>query len=153
MTTLALKQANKIIESALRKARELKLNPMTVAVVDTYGVPIALAREDGVCPSMRPDIALGKARAAIVLGPKGSRFWQDDFKARPNFVQTLMHIGQGDFLPGAGGVAILDKNQNALGGIGCTGDLSDQDERIAILAVQEAGLIAAPDAAQALKEE
>lgn len=144
MTTLALDLAQKIIDRTLTKARELDLNPMTVAIVDTYGVPIALAREDGPCSALRPDIALGKARAAIMLGPNGSRFWQEDYKARPNFVQSLMHISDGEFLPGAGGVAILDGAGKPLGGIGCTGDLSDKDEQVAIFGVAESGLVAKP---------
>lgn len=144
MTMLTLVDANKIIDLALKKARTLQLNPMTIAVVDTYGVPIALAREDGPCGAMRPDIALGKARAAIMLGPNGSRFWQDDFKARPNFVQSLMHMSDGGFLPGAGGVAILNEQGTPLGAIGCTGDLSDKDELIAIHAVAESGFQAQP---------
>lgn len=144
MSELTMQQAQMIASAALSKAREMDLNPMTVAIVDTSGTTKWLQREDGSCATLRPDIALGKARAAIVMGPKGSRFWQTDYAARPNFVQTLMHLSDGNFLPGAGGVAILSESGEPLGGIGCTGDLSDKDEAIAIHGVLSARLLAEP---------
>lgn len=145
MKALSLQSAQQIIDAARSKARALNLKPMTIAVVDPTGTIIALTREDGPCATLRPDIAIGKARAAIMMGPSGSRFWQEDFKARPNFVQGLMHMSAGSFLPGAGGVAILDDAGAPLGGVGCTGDISDKDEEIAIHGVISAGLTPCPD--------
>ena len=37
MTTLTLAQANEIIEAALKRARELKIKPLAVVVLDEVG--------------------------------------------------------------------------------------------------------------------
>ena len=40
MTALSLAQASDIVDAALNKARELKLRPLTVTVLDPGGHPI-----------------------------------------------------------------------------------------------------------------
>ena len=68
---LNLESAQGIIRDCLawRKANGLK--PMTVAVLDAGGSLLALAREDGTS-ALRPEIAQGKARGAVLMG-LGSR--------------------------------------------------------------------------------
>ena len=46
MTRLTLQQANQIIEGALAKAREMKLKPLGVVVLDESGHLRAAQRED-----------------------------------------------------------------------------------------------------------
>ena len=67
MTTLSLAQANKIIDSALKRARELKLQPLAVVVLDESGHSKAVQREDE-AHTFRIDVALGKAWAAGAMG-------------------------------------------------------------------------------------
>src|SRR5438046_9737703 len=69
--SLTLSQATTIVESALKKGRELSLAPLTVAVLDAGGHLKALAREDG-SGIVRPQIAIGKAWGALGMG-LGSR--------------------------------------------------------------------------------
>src|SRR5882757_4294989 len=61
-----LAAASIIIETALRVARERKLRPMTVAVLDAGGDLIAFKREDGT-GIRRYDIVIGKAYGALVM--------------------------------------------------------------------------------------
>src|ERR1044071_838791 len=65
--SLTLSQATTIVESALKKGRELNLAPLTVAVLDAGGHLKALAREDG-SGIVRPQIAVGKAWGALGMG-------------------------------------------------------------------------------------
>jgi uncharacterized protein GlcG (DUF336 family) len=46
MTALTLAQADVVVDAALQKGRELKLSPLTVAVLHPGGHLIALKRED-----------------------------------------------------------------------------------------------------------
>ena len=59
MSRLTLKQANTIIEKALEKAREMKIKPLSVVVLDEAGNVRSAQREDG-ASMFRFDVALGK---------------------------------------------------------------------------------------------
>ena len=67
MPTLTLAQANKIVEVALAKAREMKIRPLAVAVLDQSGNVRSLQREDG-ASMFRCDIAVAKAYASVGMG-------------------------------------------------------------------------------------
>ena len=47
MSALTLKQANIIIEKAFAKAREMKIKPLGVVVLDGSGNIVSAQREDG----------------------------------------------------------------------------------------------------------
>ncbi len=64
MSTLNLAKANQIIAKALEKAREMKIKPVTVVVLDDGGHLKAMQREDG-ASMFRFDVATGKAWAAV----------------------------------------------------------------------------------------
>ena len=83
MSTLNLDKAQSIIEFALNWRKENGLNPLTVAVLNSAGVLIALAREDG-ASNLRPEIAQGKARGAISMGI-GSRALFNRAQEQPYF--------------------------------------------------------------------
>ena len=57
---ITLKDAQKIVEGCLKKAREENMNPVTIAVLDTRGVLVSSAMEDN-SVLIRPDIAFAKA--------------------------------------------------------------------------------------------
>ncbi len=138
--SLTLVAAQTIIEHALEKARTLQLNPMSVVVLDDGGHLKAFGREDGPGAALRPKVAMGKAMAAIGMGAKGSRVWEQTAQDRPHFVQGLIGISDGNFIPGRGGVIIRGDGGAVLGAVGVTGDLPDNDETIALAGIEAAGL-------------
>ena len=83
MSKLTLAQANKIIEMALAKAREMKVKPLAVAVLDEAGHVKALQREDE-ASMLRNDVAIGKAWAAVGMGV-ASRTLLERAKGNPQF--------------------------------------------------------------------
>ena len=64
---ITLKDAQKIVEGCLKKAREENMNPVTIAVLDTRGVLVSSAMEDN-SALIRPDIAFAKAWGCIGIG-------------------------------------------------------------------------------------
>src|SRR5260221_3806780 len=65
--SVTLAQVSTIVDVALKKAREMNLVPMTVAVLDAGGHLVAFKREDksGI---LRYDIAYGNAWGALGMG-------------------------------------------------------------------------------------
>ena len=139
MTRLTLDQANRIIAAALDKGREMKLKPLSVAVLDAGGHLIAFQRSDG-ASNMRAQIAIGKASGALALGVS-SRAIGAMAAERPSFVASLNPIAQAGIIPAAGGVLIAGEG-GAIGAVGITGDTSDNDEACALAGLAAAGLSA-----------
>ncbi|WP_374303314.1 heme-binding protein [Paracoccus sp. (in: a-proteobacteria)] len=139
--TLTLALAQELAEQCLSRAQELKLKPLTVAVLDASGQLKVLLRQDGTS-LMRPDIAQGKARGAIGMG-LGSRALYQRAQEQPYFIQAMNAIAGGSLVPVPGGVLI--KNGDAIiGAVGITGDTSDNDEACAVHAIEKLGLVADP---------
>ena len=134
MNTLTLAQATQLIAAALTKAGDLKLKPMTVAVLDAGGHVIALHRQDG-SSIMRPQIATAKAWGSLAMGI-GSRSLGERAASHPAFVAALGDISVGKIAPVPGGVLILSEADVVLGAIGISGDLSDSDEACALAAIE-----------------
>lgn len=133
-----LSLAQKIVEAALARGRELALKPLTVAVLDKGGHLVALAREDG-SSNMRPQIAIGKASGALSLGVS-SRVIGDMAAERPVFVGTVASLATNGIIPAAGGLLVKDANGQTIGAVGVTGDTSDNDELCAFAGIETAGL-------------
>jgi uncharacterized protein GlcG (DUF336 family) len=144
MSKLTLKQANTIIEGALAKAREMKVKPLGVVVLDASGHLVAAQREDG-ASMFRLDVATGKAWAAAAMGDS-SRSLATRAKENPNFFITLAATAGGKFLPQTGGVLIKDANGEVLGAAGASGGTGDEDEAACIAGVKKAGLASVPAA-------
>jgi uncharacterized protein GlcG (DUF336 family) len=140
MTTLRLEAAARIVEGALKRATELALKPMTVAVLDGGGHLIAFQRQDhsGI---LRPDIAVGKAWGTLGMGA-GGRSLALRAAAAPAFYAALVGASQGRVIPVAGGVLVLDADREILGAVGVSGDIPDNDESCAIYGIEQAGLVA-----------
>ena len=66
MSSLSLPLANRIIDAALVRARELGHKPMAVVVLDASGHLKAAQREDG-ASMFRCDVAIGKADRKSVV--------------------------------------------------------------------------------------
>lgn len=139
MTTLTLDTARTIIAAALAKGAELKLKPLTVAVLDAGGALVALERQDG-ASRMRPDIAIGKANGAVQMG-MGSRALWKRAEEQPYFIQSMNALAGGSLVPVPGGV-LIRQDGAILGAVGITGDTSDNDETAAAAGIEAAGLIA-----------
>jgi uncharacterized protein GlcG (DUF336 family) len=140
MAQLTLKQANTIVEKALAKAREMKIKPLGVVVLDAGGHLVAAQREDG-ASMFRLDVATGKAWGAVGMGAS-SRALGNRAKANPNFFLSLAATSGGRFLPQTGAVVIKDQQGNILGAAGASGGTGDEDEACCAHGVQQAGLTA-----------
>jgi uncharacterized protein GlcG (DUF336 family) len=140
MSTLSLQQANRIIEGALAKAREIKIKPLTVVVLDESGNVKAAQREDG-ASMFRFDVARGKAWASVAMGAS-SRALAARAKENPNFFITLAATAQGKFLPQTGGVLIKTPAGEILGAAGASGGTGEEDEAVCAHGIERAGLVA-----------
>ncbi|HVY63861.1 MAG TPA: heme-binding protein [Gammaproteobacteria bacterium] len=138
--SLSLAQANQIITNALAKAREMKIKPVTVVVLDQSGHLKAMQREDG-ASMFRFDVATGKAWAAVGMGAS-SRALAARAKENPNFFITLASTAAGKFLPQIGGVLIKDAAGNILGAAGASGGTGEEDEAVCAYGIEQAGLVA-----------
>ncbi len=140
MNDLTLRKAKIIIRKALEKGKELDLKSLSVAVLDAGGHLIAFERSDGAAPG-RVAIATGKAHGAVMLGMAG-RAQMARAEQQAYFMQAVNGAFQGQVVPVPGDVLIRDARQNIVGGVGVTGDLSDNDEICAIAGVEAINLTA-----------
>jgi uncharacterized protein GlcG (DUF336 family) len=58
---------------------------------------------------------------------------------RPAFLASVAAAADGQFVPVAGGVLILDLNDEVIGAVGISGASSDEDEQVAIAGIEAAG--------------
>ena len=142
MTELTLVKAQKVIEVALAHAREKKMSPMAVAVLDARGVLKAYAAEEGTA-LRRADIAIGKAYGALAMGV-GSKTLGKRAEERPHFISAVNGAIGGSMIPVAGGVLVRGADKTIIGCVGVTGDTSDNDEACAVAGLAAAGLTADP---------
>ena len=140
MSKLTLAQANKIIEGALANARQLKIKPLAVAVLDDGGHIKSVQREDA-ATMFRVDVAIGKAWASVSMGAS-SRVLLGRAKENPQFFGALSATAQGKFLPQTGAVLIKDMDGTILGAAGASGGTGDEDEAVCIAGIAAAGLVA-----------
>ena len=77
-----------------------------------------------------------------------SRQIRDRLKDRPTFVGALSEVSGGRFVPVPGGVLVVDEESGvAIGAVGVSGDTSDKDEMVAIVAINKQDGVAANPAA------
>jgi uncharacterized protein GlcG (DUF336 family) len=140
MSKLTLQKANAIIEHALAKAREMKIKPLGVVVLDAAGHLKAAQREDS-ASMFRIDVATGKAWASVAMGAS-SRALAKRAKDNPNFFVTLAATAHGKFLPQTGGVLIRDADGEILGAAGASGGTGEEDEAVCAHGIEQAGFTA-----------
>ena len=139
MKTIDLETANRLIKTAFGIARRHGHLPITSCVVDRGGHMVSAQREDN-SSTFRFEIAYGKAWTCIALG-HSTRFVEDTMtKNRPHFVDSLAAASNGRFIPALGGVLIRARDDELLGALGITGDSGENDEAVAVEAIQECGL-------------
>src|ERR1700753_3527623 len=118
--SITLAQASTIVDVALKKARDSKYAPLTVAVLDAGGHLVAFKREDksGI---LRFDIAFGKAWGALGMGfgscPLAGRAGRQQM-----FFTALAAASAGRFVPVPGGVLVKDAAGDVVGAVGTSGD-------------------------------
>ena len=137
---ITLKEAQQIIEGALKKAREEDMMPITIAVLDTRGILVSSAMEDN-SALIRPDIAFAKAWGCIGIG-FSSRAIRELYGAQPeqtHFFNAARAISGNKIAPSPGGIQIKNGDE-VIGAVGVSGDLPDRDEICAIAGVEAAGL-------------
>jgi uncharacterized protein GlcG (DUF336 family) len=142
MSKLSLKQANAVIDKALERARQMKIKPLAVVVLDDAGNVKAAQREDG-ASMFRFDVAQGKAWASVAMGAS-SRALLKRAKDNPSFFVTLAATAKGKFLPQTGAVLIKDAQGEIIGAAGASGGTGEEDEEACVYGIQQAGLT--PDA-------
>src|SRR5580658_6519791 len=116
MSVITLAQASTILDVALKTARDSKLAPLTVAVLDAGGHLVAFKREDksGI---LRFEIAFGKAWGALGMG-FGSRTLAGRAAKTPQFFTMLAAASGGRMVTNPGGVLIRDAAGNVIGACG-----------------------------------
>ena len=140
MAQLTLKQANTIIEKGFAKAREMKIKPLGIVVLDGSGHVVSAQREDG-ASMFRLDVAQGKAWAAVAMGAS-SKALAKRAKDNPNFFVSLAATASGKFLPQTGAALIKDKEGTIIGAAGGSGGTGEEDEACCVAGIEAAGLTA-----------
>jgi uncharacterized protein GlcG (DUF336 family) len=134
MTTITLKQADRIIDAAIARGVELNCRPISVIVVE----PGCKVKEDG-ASMIRFEMAFGKAYAALALGRSSSLVHQRA-EERPIFMRYLIAASDEQLFPEAGGLLIRDADGEVIGAVGVTGDTGERDEELAAHGIHAAGL-------------
>ncbi|MCH4876029.1 heme-binding protein [Pseudomonas sp. TMW22090] len=140
MQQLDLLTATDLASRAIRLARQAGFKPMAAAVLDTAGHPLAVLRDEH-ASFLRPQIATGKARGCLGMG-FGGRELARRAQAMPAFFDAINSLTGGEVIPVAGGVLIRNAQGQLIGAIGISGDTSDNDERCAVQAIDQVGLMA-----------
>ncbi|MGH7094781.1 MAG: GlcG/HbpS family heme-binding protein [Stellaceae bacterium] len=141
MSSVTLAQAATIVDTALAKARELGLHPLTVVVLDPGGHMVAMKREDN-SGILRAEIANGKAWGTLGMGFGGREFARRAASGGAIFLNALMAASGGRIVPAPGGVLIRDAGGAVAGAVGISGDTSDKDEICAVAGINAEGLSA-----------
>lgn len=134
---LSLENARQIISVARATGREMGLKPLSVVVLDAGGHVLAFEREDGSSPG-RFEIARGKAYGAVMLGMPGSA-QMERAEAQAYFVAAANGAFDGKMIPVPGGVLVKGADGAVLGGVGVTGDTSDNDAAAAMAGIKAVG--------------
>ncbi|HUL94002.1 MAG TPA: heme-binding protein [Burkholderiales bacterium] len=139
MKSINLETANRLIATAIQLARRHGHLPLTYCVVDRSGHLVSAQREDD-SSTFRFEIAFGKAWTCMALG-HSTRFVEDRMtKNRPHFVDSLAAASHGRFIPALGGVLIREREGGELmGALGVTGDSGENDEAVAVEAIEACG--------------
>jgi len=121
--SVSLAEANDIIARAHAKAAELGIN-ITVAVVDSGGLLVALSRMDA-APPLSPQIAEAKAVGAAMLVRDGAGL-AELAKDRPGFFGVTDRLVRMPIVPGLGSV-LIRRDGRLLGAVGVSGGKPEQD--------------------------
>jgi glc operon protein GlcG len=122
---ITLSEAQKMLEAAQANASSLGVN-VSICVIDTQGIPIALARMDG-ARFFTTDVARGKAMVSAFFGQPSGAFGE---RASSPFFTSFNQL-QGGRLFFVQGALPITKDAQPVGAIGVSGGSAQQDEDIA----------------------
>ncbi|HXJ80057.1 MAG TPA: heme-binding protein [Candidatus Methylomirabilis sp.] len=126
---LTLVEANRIVQAAIDKARELNIR-ISVAVCDAGGRLVAFNRMDGAIWASVYGCQ-GKAIASVAFGRKSGELAE---RAGSPIIQGIVAAEGGHMIPSQGGAPIV-RNGVVEGGCGVGGGTSKEDEDCAIAGV------------------
>ncbi len=119
-------QAQAVIDGAAAKALELGL-PVIVAVLDAGAHLKAFRRMDGaVLASI--DIAIGKARTAVLFQANSEAVWE---YCKPGAPAPGLELTNGGLAPFGGGIPIRSRDGTVIGALGVSGGTVAQDVEVA----------------------
>lgn len=124
---LTLAATNAMIARAQEKAAAMGIK-ITVAVVDSGGLLVALSRMDG-APPLSPQVAESKAVGAVMLHRDGASL-ADLAKDRPGFFAVADRLTRMPIVPGLGSV-LVKEGDSVIGAVGVSGGKPDQDHECA----------------------
>ena len=133
---LGLTEARAAVEAVLEEASKLPDAPIAVAVVDDYGRLVYFARMDG-CPPVVVELAINKAYTAAVALLDTLAFAERDKgwgRELATYGDARFTYLQGGLVIRAGGEGVI--SQALLGGIGVSGRMPDEDERLARIGLE-----------------
>ena len=140
---ISLETAKTITAGVRAAGKQHGLKPLTVVVLDAGGHVLSAEREDG-ASNNRFEIAYGKAYGALALG-MGSRSLMARAEQQAYFITAAAAAIGGRLIPVPGGVLVKDAAGTVIGGVGVSGDTSDNDELAAIAGIESASLVPQPD--------
>jgi len=123
--SISEEMADKIINEAIKKAKELGVN-VSIAIVDDGGNLKAFKRMDN-APLLTIEIAIDKAWTAVSFGIP-THEWYNMLKDNPPLAMGFPKVPR--LIVFGGGFPIVHKGQ-VIGGIGVSGGSSEQDMEIA----------------------
>lgn len=138
--TFSLAQALTIANETLAEGQRRGFLPLSVAVLDAAGQPLAILRDERTSLN-RADIAIGKAAGCLAMG-FGGRELARRAQAMPAFINAVGAIFPKGIVPVPGGVLVRDAEGALIGAVGVSGDTSDNDEVCALAGLSAAGLAA-----------
>jgi uncharacterized protein GlcG (DUF336 family) len=137
MSAITLEQANRIIETIIRRGAELGCRPLSVIVVEPGCVVKSFQKEDG-SSMVRFEMAFGKAYAALALG-RSSSLVRIRNEEKPAFMRFLINATDDKIFPEGGGMLIRAENGEIVAAVGVTGDTETRDEELAAFGIRAAG--------------
>ena len=138
---LGLSEARAGVEAALAEASKKPDHPMAVAVVDDQGSLVYFARQDGAY-ALYGRMAINKAYTAALMMRDTRNFLERSRKADRELGTwgdgrvTAIPGGQCIINPGEGYIPGSEISGTVVGGIGMSGDIVEEDERIAIVGAE-----------------
>ncbi len=123
--SITYSEATKALNASIEKARNLKI-PVSIAVVDTGGHLMAMARLDSVYGVT--DFAVKKARTAVMFGVDSDVMGAIIAGAQMHGYGMLN--SNGGLLTIPGGAVIKNADGSILGAIGISGGTTEQDKEI-----------------------
>jgi len=121
-----LAQVEKIIEAAKKKAADIKV-PMNIAIVDRGSNLVAFSRMDNAWLGS-VDIAIKKTKTANYFDMNSGEIGK---LSQPGKALYGIEVTNGGLVSFPGGAELKNSEGEILGGIGVSGGMVDQDQKVA----------------------